>query len=368
MRKITKICITILAAIVLTGCNGQYEVPLYTALDKHLVEEEILKEVFEEISEENFEEEAFELEFLDPNVKKVLGQLGWEYDAELEITQRDGGLYVTRQLDDHGGIASLTLEYVGGDFIATREWWWQQETNAGAGIVQISTNVNRNLISDTERVFYFISVDEDEELDVFAFTLAQDIAGGTFYFQFVGERLENKGGIGDFVTHMMSIEITDSSGLVQRIEEVEIGVWGSISTSFEDLNFDGYLDMVIHKHPGGNRWAGAEHYWLWDAATRQFVYNAQLSELSADGLNVDANPNTQQVEAWVSSAAGRSYTFYDWDGDELVAVSTLMWVHQHAMHWAWDDPDIDFPEEYTTVLVRRDLISGEEEMWFEYWP
>ncbi|MCL2376102.1 MAG: hypothetical protein FWC76_01775 [Defluviitaleaceae bacterium] len=396
MMKIARLFAAVLVALVLAACNGYvYE------------EDDPAEEIVETPQDGELpdlpEEVALEAEFLDLNFNghmdkripmfaeapgrympyyfwiwnedlgdfvfnETLTQLSWENDIELEVDRRR--LSAVRHIDDYGGLDRITLEYIDGDFVATSQWAWQAEETDG---VRVTTNTTKNLLSGWTRFFNFVSVQDANEVEEFNFTLARSLDGtdSHLYFDFTVSRIHPLDWIpspGDFLTHLLDIEITDASGaLVQRIEGVE-GYFWTVHVSFVDFNFDGYLDMIIHKGHGGNRWSGPQFYWLWDATAQQFVYNAQLSELSADGLNLDANPATQQIEAWMSSAAGRHYTFHDWVDGTLVAVSTFQWVHETAMHWAWHGPDVDFPEEYTTMVIRRDLISGEEEIWFEYFP
>jgi len=308
-----------------------------------------------------------------------LSKLSRDHAIELELSEWSQGLFAVKDLYPYGR-SRITIEYIDGDFVAVREWRWQmEEAGQNSDISRITTYTDRSFLSDFLRISHSIRVEDVNATDGFAFAFVQNISGvdgmdHPLHFSFTGRkfRLERDLSPGDFTTHWLSIEIADAEGdFIQLFEDVEIEILpisvdstdATISVSFMDVNFDGYLDMIIHKHRGGNRWAGPEHYWLWDSEAERFVYSAELSTLSGGG-NVDINPITQQVMTWWSSVEGRHYTFYEWDNDILIPVSTLQWTHFFAMT---GDPDFVPPEGYSVRLVRRDLISGEEEVWHENW-
>ena len=114
---------------------------------------------------------------------------------------------------------------------------------------------------------------------------------------------------------------------------------------------------------GGNRWFGPQYYWLWDGDKNLFVFNQQLSDLSGYHFrNLNFNQENRQVVAWMSGVDGRWHTFYEFMDGVLVPVSTFGWTH------LWMQTDfVPSPEGYTVRLVRRDLITGEEEIWYENW-
>ena len=88
----------------------------------------------------------------------------------------------------------------------------------------------------------------------------------------------------------ISIKITDAkNNLIQEIDEIIQGGYGEWMTAdwdifdirFDDLNFDGYIDMwlVSAVNPGtaSGTW---NHFWLWDYEINQFVRNEQLENIS----------------------------------------------------------------------------------------
>jgi hypothetical protein len=50
----------------------------------------------------------------------------------------------------------------------------------------------------------------------------------------------------------------------------------------EDFNRDGYIDVRIHKYPGGSMRNEPSMFWLWDTKQNKYVKNQQLEELSEE--------------------------------------------------------------------------------------
>ena len=89
--------------------------------------------------------------------------------------------------------------------------------------------------------------------------------------------------------------------------------------SFDDWNFDGYLDVSLWKHPGGTSGNYPHYYWLWDNDLGQFVANTQLEEISDDSwIEVD-NENYQIVSHSKFSSGHRSKHF-EYRSNEFVMV------------------------------------------------
>ena len=86
----------------------------------------------------------------------------------------------------------------------------------------------------------------------------------------------------------------------------------------EDVNFDGYQDIKLLRWWGATGNAGYA-YWLFDPATRRFVFSPELSELS----NPTPDPRTREITTHsVEGMAGRIYTdrAYRFDNGALVLV------------------------------------------------
>jgi len=99
------------------------------------------------------------------------------------------------------------------------------------------------------------------------------------------------------------ITIEDEQGnVVQEIFGlIQTNTWGWDSHTdmfqliFEDLNFDGYLDMhlVAYPDPGTGMFTD-RYFWLWDAEQGQFVQNRQLSEI-VPVYRFYSNQETRQI-------------------------------------------------------------------------
>ncbi|MCL2187210.1 MAG: hypothetical protein FWC16_02950 [Defluviitaleaceae bacterium] len=91
-----------------------------------------------------------------------------------------------------------------------------------------------------------------------------------------------------------------------------IGFEGTLS--FDDYNFDGYLDMRLHRWQDGvGGLLAFEYFWLWDASLGQFVLHHQLTALGvASELHADAQ--SQSVRVWQRNFYGGTsvdYTYYE---------------------------------------------------------
>jgi len=160
----------------------------------------------------------------------------------------------------------------------------------------------------------------------------------------------------------VTISITDEYGtFIQEIDGVIQGGHAdwmtvdvySFNLQFDDLNFNGYLDMwfftAINPGTASGAWA---QYWLWDSDAQQFVKNEQLSEISCMAW-LSANQDTQQVEVF-SRGSGRGpwvTSYYKWNDGNLIPVAGTRdeWVH------------MQFVEPYITT-IRWDFITGEVSM------
>jgi len=246
-----------------------------------------------------------------------------------------------------------------------------EELHDNEKIVQIRTTIKENFITDTTSFFHTIEFEYIFELGAYEFIITQEIndANRPFIFHFFGECIYvcEDGFYGE-ASDVLALRITDYDGnLIQRIDGISFFPWmGALHISFEDFNFDGFLDMTIIKHAGGVRGGAPHHIWLWDEEINEFIFNKELSELS-HGRNLEVNYETHQVMAWQSSAAGGNYIILEYIEGTPTEVSTLEWIHFDFNEWAIEHLNIEPPEGYTTVLIRRNLTTGEEELWYEVW-
>ena len=78
----------------------------------------------------------------------------------------------------------------------------------------------------------------------------------------------------------------------------------SFGLHFADYNFDGYLDMALYMYEGGTMRNEPHMYWLWDNTVKQFVYNAELSEIS-DYSSVSINAKETRLECYTRNGMDR---------------------------------------------------------------
>ena len=90
----------------------------------------------------------------------------------------------------------------------------------------------------------------------------------------------------------------------------------------EDFNFDGYRDLMLQSWCGATGNTGYV-IWIFDPATKKFIFNKELSEVS----NPDPLPDTQEIATTsVGGMAGRVHNFgrYRWINGKL----TMVWEEQ----------------------------------------
>jgi hypothetical protein len=170
--------------------------------------------------------------------------------------------------------------------------------------------------------------------------------------------------VGDFVPDLcneipspreVSIVIEDEEGnVIQTISDfTQSDSWGEIESNgitFDDYNFDGYMDMRLLRHNlGHGTLRSYQYFWLWDTETSQFVLDKQLVEVEASEINI--NPNTRQIEAWYRDfdGQGSSYSYYKHLNREFVLV-------MHERHIGWRDSKTDLS--YRSI-TRTDVRTGE---------
>ena len=160
--------------------------------------------------------------------------------------------------------------------------------------------------------------DDAPEILIFTTTarIHPDIPGFTFH-RIVGDELPEPW-YELPLPREVNITIEDEDGkTIQTISDLmQSNVWDSIETkeiTFDDFNFDGYLDMRLLRWRDGAGGLLANYYfWLWDAENRQFVLNQKLMDIEAAFINV--NYDNQQIVAFnrEPNPANYTLTFYEY--------------------------------------------------------
>lgn len=93
------------------------------------------------------------------------------------------------------------------------------------------------------------------------------------------------GGIHHDINHVTNIIINNDNGYYQEIKlDILIhNFYEKYGFSFNDWNFDGYLDISIPRELYGGD-ASRSFYWLWDEKEGQFARNSELEEISYDAF------------------------------------------------------------------------------------
>ncbi len=235
---------------------------------------------------------------------------------------------------DFGGIADWTGEIVG-------HWLYPSYYNYFGGTLppDIVTPINfttTQKISDQMPEFTFhLTGNNVKRYGVFDDSTK-------YYIMFDGNKIEN-------------ITITDSTGaLVQKIDDLftenpasEEEMYG---LSFDDWNFDGYLDIGLWSYRGGSMRNDPHYYWLWDQSQGQFVENAELMEFS-DFSTISINVQESRLECYtrlgISGGVAQHVKYID---DKFMLVYSFT---SEAV------PSPDEEDKYLRHITVAELIDGE---------
>ena len=127
----------------------------------------------------------------------------------------------------------------------------------------------------------------------------------------------------DSIAREMTIVIEDDKGnIIQVIPGLsQARLFINSDITFDDFNFDGYLDMRLMRwQEGAAALRAIEYFWLWNTEKLQFVPNEQLTKIGhAAGLNV--NHDTQQIIVRQRNGTLSNLYFYEYicGSFELVA-------------------------------------------------
>ncbi len=130
--------------------------------------------------------------------------------------------------------------------------------------------------------------------------------------------------------------------------------------TFEDMNFDGYMDLKIAASVGrANRYNDC---WLWDKASGKFVLHEELSQLAS----LVFNPESKTVRSYAHiSASDSEEATYTWENGKLSPIHRIERI-------AGKDGKKLIEKEYRSDaqgelrLVREQEVSSEEAMRNQY--
>jgi hypothetical protein len=126
----------------------------------------------------------------------------------------------------------------------------------------------------------------------------------------------NKNDWGD-AGEIVSIKIKAKNKLLQVIKNPGLINDPKNILYTEDVNFDGFLDLVVYAQSGGAGPNNTNNYYIFNPKTQKFVFNDALSNLSQPEINL----KTKTIfAAWRSGAANHGAEKYNWINGKLVLV------------------------------------------------
>jgi len=168
--------------------------------------------------------------------------------------------------------------------------------------------------------------------------------------------------IGDYINDVedwipaareITLIVSDESGnVIQTIAGItQSNIFENIffdEPTFDDYNFDGYLDMRLHRYnPGAGGMLSEYYFWLWDSELGEFVLNWQLIYMGRAAY-FSANHDRQQLLSWNRWSAGSeqfwSYYEYIGNGDFKLVMTEELSFKVDYDHW---------------LVTITDVLSGE---------
>jgi len=149
------------------------------------------------------------------------------------------------------------------------------------------------------------------------------------------------------------IQVMDSDGVIiqefDRLDAVPPYQSPSYGLHFADYNFDGYLDMALFMYRGGTMHNEPHKYWLWDNASKLFLENEELSEISnTSTISINTEENRLACYTRIGSGSGITQHFKYIDGE---------YIFVYSIEWGLN-PSPDKEGEYVRYEIINELIDG----------
>jgi phage shock protein E len=192
-----------------------------------------------------------------------------------------------------------------------------------------------------------------------------------FNFQLTGNNVKSYGVSNDNTkcyimfdeNNIENITITDDIGaLVQEIDGIitksansEEEMYG---ITFDDWNFDGYIDIGLRSYQGGSMLNDPHYYWLWDNSLGQFVENAELMEIS-NFFTISINTEVNRLECdKILGIFGSVTQYYEYLDDQFVL------VYSYTLEIVPSPEDEDKNLRHITI---EELVDGESKITEDYY-
>ena len=130
--------------------------------------------------------------------------------------------------------------------------------------------------------------------------------------------------------------------------------------SFDDWNFDGYMDFSLRRYLGGSMRNNPSYYWLWDSDESMYIPCEELNQISWVATPI-AHLESQRIYAYTRGGwAEHMRKFYIWENENLILKTTVfehIFRHPDGVPIPERLPEDDNPYIYRFVV--HELIDGE---------
>ena len=120
--------------------------------------------------------------------------------------------------------------------------------------------------------------------------------------------------------------------------------------SFDDWNFDGYLDVSLWQYIGGSMGNAPTYYWLWDNDVGMFVANTELGEIS-ESSTVYRDVANKQVKSFTNfGCGGYGEGYYEYINGNYVTVKLKEQLYE---------PVKGDETQYHYHIIIQELVDGD---------
>jgi len=182
---------------------------------------------------------------------------------------------------------------------------------------------------------------------------------GELEFRIEGE-INKTGSLGyDEIIEISKLTVLHKNGRVKQefpgLNTITtIGENDMYGLSFDDWNFDGYLDISLFKYPGGTMMNRPHYYWLWDITAGEFVENTELQELSEYSFLEADYENNQVISRSRGGSGHYLILYYEYRHESFVLIK----IEESSLE--------QVEGETVKRVVAQELIDGEMTITEEY--